>query len=205
MRTLPIYTYGFEVLRKKTKRVSKIDDKMIELIGSMFNTMHMARGIGLAASQVGVELAVTVIDISRTEENKKIKHQPITLINPKIVDYHGEAVMEEGCLSIPAVRAEITRPSTVYIEYDDVDMNKQHIELKGFIARVAQHEIDHLNGVLFIDHLNKDERRKLKPELDLIRKGEIETDYLLAEVKHKQASKKPFIRGGTGILAAGKK
>ncbi|NOS84334.1 MAG: peptide deformylase [Ignavibacteria bacterium] len=188
MKTLPIYTYGFEVLRKKTKKVTKIDDKFIELVGSMFNTMHKASGIGLAAPQIGSELAVTVIDISRTEEKKKIKTEPLTLINPLIRDYHGEVTLEEGCLSIPYVRGDVTRPETIYIEYQDLDLNKHYIELKGFIARVAQHEIDHLNGVLFIDHLNKDERKILKPELDLIRKGEIETDYLLAELPKKGKS-----------------
>jgi peptide deformylase len=188
LKTLPIYTYGFEVLRKKTKKVTKIDDKFIELVGSMFNTMHKASGIGLAAPQIGSELAVTVIDISRTEEKKKIKTEPLTLINPLIRDYHGEVTLEEGCLSIPYVRGDVTRPETIYIEYQDLDLNKHYIELKGFIARVAQHEIDHLNGVLFIDHLNKDERKILKPELDLIRKGEIETDYLLAELPKKGKS-----------------
>jgi len=190
LKTLPIYTYGFEVLRKKTKKVTKIDDKFIELVGSMFNTMHKASGIGLAAPQIGSDMALTVIDISRTEEKKKLKTEPITLINPLIRDYHGEVTLEEGCLSIPYVRGEVTRPETIYIEYQDLDLNKHYIELKGFISRVAQHEIDHLNGVLFIDHLNKDERKILKPELDLIRKGEIETDYLLAELpkKGKQAN-----------------
>lgn len=185
MKTLPIYTYGFEVLRKKTKKVTKIDDKFIELVGSMFNTMHKASGIGLAAPQIGSDLALTVIDVSKAEEKKKIKTEPITLINPLIRDYHGEITLEEGCLSIPYVRGEVTRPETIYIEYQDLDLNKHYIELRGFIARVAQHEIDHLNGVLFIDHLNKDERKILKPELDLIRKGEIETDYLLAELPKK--------------------
>ncbi|MBN8586017.1 MAG: peptide deformylase [Ignavibacteria bacterium] len=185
MKTLPIYTYGFEVLRKKTKKVTKIDDKFIELVGSMFKTMHRATGIGLAAPQIGSELAVTVIDISRTEDKKKIKTEPITLINPVIKDHHGEITLEEGCLSIPYVRADVTRPETIYVEYQDLDLNKHYVELKGFLARVAQHEIDHLNGVLFIDHLNKDEKKLLKPELDLIRKGEIETDYLLAELPKK--------------------
>ena len=185
MKTLPIYTYGFEVLRKKTKKVTKIDDKFIELVGSMFNTMHRATGIGLAAPQIGSELAVTVIDISRTEDKKKIKTEPITLINPVIKDHHGEITLEEGCLSIPYVRADVTRPETIYVEYQDLDLNKHYVELKGFIARVAQHEIDHLNGILFIDHLKKDEKKLLKPELDLIKKGEIETDYLLAELPKK--------------------
>jgi len=185
MKTLPIYTYGFDVLRKKTKRITKIDDKMIQLIGSMFNTMDKAHGIGLAAPQVGIDIAVTVIDISRTEEDKKAKHEPITLINPVVKDYHGEAVMEEGCLSIPYVRADITRPAVVYIEYQDLDLNKQYLELNGLLARVAQHEIDHLNGILFIDHLTKDEKKQIKTELDDIKKGNIETDYLLAELPKK--------------------
>ncbi len=188
MKTLPIYTYGFEVLRKKTKKVTKIDDKFIELVGSMFNTMHKASGIGLAAPQIGSDMALTVIDISRTEEKKKIKTEPLTLINPVIKDFHGEITLEEGCLSIPYVRGDVTRPETIYVEYQDLDLNKHFIELKGFIARVAQHEIDHLNGILFIDHLNKDEKKLLKPELDLIRKGEIETDYLLAELPKKGKS-----------------
>jgi peptide deformylase len=182
LKTLPIYTFGFEVLRKKTRKVHKIDDKFIELVGSMFNTMHKASGVGLAAPQIGSDLALTVIDISRTEEKKKIRTEPITMINPVIKDYHGEITLEEGCLSIPYVRGEVTRPETVYIEYQDLDLNKHYIELKGFIARVAQHEIDHLNGILFVDHLNKVDKKKIKPDLDLIRKGEIETDYLLAEV-----------------------
>ncbi len=185
LKTLPIYTFGFEVLRKKTKKVTKIDDKFIELVGSMFKTMHKAAGIGLAAPQIGSDLSVTVIDISRTEEKKKIKTAPITLINPVIKDYHGEITLEEGCLSIPYVRGDVNRPETIYIEYQDLDLNKHYVELKGFIARVAQHEIDHLNGILFIDHLNKVEKKKLKPELDLIRKGEIETEYLLAELPKK--------------------
>jgi peptide deformylase len=188
MKTLPIYTYGFDILRKKTKRITKIDDKMVHLIGSMFNTMDKAHGIGLAAPQIGLDIAVTVIDISKTEDDKKVKHEPITLINPVVKDYHGESVMEEGCLSIPYVRADVTRPSTVYIEYQDLDLNVKNVEINGFLARVAQHEIDHLNGILFIDHLNKDEKKILKAELDDIRKGNIETDYLLAEIPKKGKS-----------------
>lgn len=186
IKTLPIYTYGFDILRKKTKRVTKIDDKMIQLIGSMYNTMDKAHGIGLAAPQIGLDLAVTVIDISKSEEDKKIKTEALTLINPVIKDSHGEAVMEEGCLSIPYLRADVTRPETVYVEYQDLDLNKQYVELNGLLARVAQHEIDHLNGILFIDHLDKEERKKLKAELDDIKKGNIEADYLLAELPKKK-------------------
>ncbi len=184
MKALPIYTYGFDVLRKKTKRLTKIDDKAIELIGNMFYTMHHASGIGLAAPQVGVNLALTVIDVSMIEgeENKK----PLTLINPRITDSHGSAVMEEGCLSIPTVRAEVERPDKVFIEFQDLDLNPVSIELDGVIGRVAQHEIDHLNGVLFVDHLAKEQRRDLKQQLDLIRNGGIQTNYLLAELSKKR-------------------
>jgi len=186
LKTLPIYTYGSDVLRTKTKRITKVDDRLIELIASMYNTMHKAHGIGLASPQIGKDIALTVIDLSRSEDDKKIKFEPLTLINPVIKDYHGEAVMEEGCLSIPLVRAEVTRPETVYLEYQDIDLNKHHVELNGLLARVVQHEVDHLNGILFVDHLNKNEKKKLKSELNKIRKGDITTDYLLAEIpKHK--------------------
>lgn len=186
MRTLPIYTYGFEVLRRKTKKITKVDDKLIEVVGSMFNTMHKATGIGLAAPQVGLDFALTVIDLSKAESGRRLKYEPITLLNPVIKDYHGTIFLEEGCLSIPFVRAEVERPETVYVEYQDLDLNKNYVELKGLLARVAQHEIDHLNGILFIDHLTKDEKKKLKPELEEIKKGEIETDYLLAEIPKKE-------------------
>lgn len=190
MKALPIYTYGFDVLRKKTKRLTKVNDKTVELVSNMFYTMHKASGIGLAAPQVGIDLALTVIDISMIEgeEDKK----PLMLINPRIIDSHGEVIIEEGCLSIPTVRAEVERPEKIFVEYQDLDLNHLTIELDGIMSRVAQHEIDHLNGVLFIDHLSKDSRRDFKQQLDLIKKGRIQTSYLLAEIskKEKKLSKK---------------
>ena len=183
LKALPIYTYGFEVLKKKTKKVTRIDDIIIELARNMFNTMHKANGVGLAAPQIGLDIALAVIDISHVED--EIKTEPLILINPKINDSFGEVSLEEGCLSIPHVRASVTRPSEVYIEYQDLDLNKKYIEVDGFLARVAQHEIDHLNGVLFVDHLRKEERQRLKEELTHIRKGLVMTDYLLADVSKK--------------------
>lgn len=183
MKTLPIYTYGFDVLRKKTKRLTKVDDKTVELVGNMFYTMHKASGIGLAAPQVGIDLAMTVIDVSHVEGEEETK--PLTLINPKIVDSHGKIVIEEGCLSIPHIRAEVERPEEVFVEYQDLDLNPKTVELKGFIARVAQHEIDHLNGILFIDHLSKEVKNEFKEQLSLIKKGGIQTNYLLAELPKK--------------------
>ena len=184
MKTLPIYTYGFDVLRKKARRVTKIDDKFIELVQNMFYTMRKATGIGLAAPQVGLDYALTVIDVSKVEgeEDKK----PLILINPKVVDSHDTIVLEEGCLSIPTVRWEVERPEKVYIEFQDMDLNKKHIELDGLMGRVSQHEIDHLNGILFIDHLEKETKKLLKSQLELIKKGAIQTSYILAEVKEKK-------------------
>lgn len=195
LKALPIYTYGFEVLRKKTKRLTKVDDKTVELAGNMFYTMHKANGIGLAAPQVGIDLALTVIDISMIEGEEDNK--PLLLINPKIADSHGNVIIEEGCLSIPTVRADVERPEEIFIEYHDLDLNPQTIELDGVMSRVAQHEIDHLNGVLFIDHLTKEYRRDFKQQLDLIKSGGIQTSYILAELskKDKKSSKKHPLNG----------
>lgn len=184
MKQLPVYTYGFEILRKKTKRITKVDDKLVELVRNMFHTMHKANGIGLAAPQIGLDSALTVIDISKTDEDTK--YEPLILLNPKLIDSHGEDEAEEGCLSIPYVRALVTRPEEVYLEYQDLDLNKKTIELEGLMARVAQHEIDHLNGILFIDHLNKDDRKSIRTGLDDIKKGHVMTDYILAEIKNKK-------------------
>ncbi len=195
MKTLPIYTYGFDVLRKKTKKVTKVDDKLINLVRNMFQTMHKANGIGLAAPQIGLELALTVIDLSHVDGEEKMA--PLTLLNPKLVDGYGEITLEEGCLSIPHVRASVTRPEEVYIEYQDLDLNKKYIEVGGFLARVAQHEIDHLNGILFIDHLNKEAKSRLKEELSHIRKGLVMADYTLANIsgKNKKIDTKSILSG----------
>ena len=189
MKQLPVYTYGFDILRKKTKRITKVDDKLVELVRNMFHTMHKANGIGLAAPQIGIGKKIAVIDCSNGENPE----EKLVIINPLILKVEGKQEGEEGCLSIPYVRSMVTRPEEVYLEYQDLDLNKKTVELEGLMARVAQHEIDHLNGILFIDHLNKDQRKKLKTKLDDIKKGHVMTDYILAEVKNKKnkpASKK---------------
>jgi peptide deformylase len=184
MKVLPIYTYGFDVLRKKTKRITKVDDALIELAQNMLYTMHKASGVGLAAPQIGKDIALTVIDVSEVEGYEDEK--PIILINPKIIESHGNVIMEEGCLSIPHLRAAVERPKQVYIEYQDLDLNKNTIELEGFMGRVSQHEIDHLNGVLFIDHLSKEQKSELKKDLNDIKNGLIQSAYTLAEIPIKK-------------------
>jgi peptide deformylase len=188
MKVLPIYTYGFDVLRKKTKRITRVDDALIELAQNMLYTMHKANGIGLAAPQIGKDMAMTVIDVSEMEEHEDIK--PLILINPKIVDSHGKIVLEEGCLSIPHLRSAVERPEQVYVEFQDLDLNKQNIELDGILARVAQHEIDHLNGILFVDHLSKEQKSEFKKALNDIKKGAIQSNYLLAEIPGKKKNGK---------------
>lgn len=176
-KQLPITTLGMEILRKKTKPVTKVDAKLIHLVENMFYTMDRASGIGLASPQVNLDISVAIVDISSIEEYKKEK--PLVLINPEILESHGEMELEEGCLSIPDIRADVIRPREIFLKYYDFDLNEVRAELKGFISRVAQHEIDHLNGKLFIDYLSADKKKEIKKELSKIRKGNIDTEYPL--------------------------
>ncbi|MFA5405098.1 MAG: peptide deformylase [Ignavibacteria bacterium] len=176
---LPITTYGMDVLRKRTKPVDKIDKSLIGLIDNMFYTMINANGVGLAAPQVNSDLSVCIVDISFIEEHKNVK--PLILINPVILDSHGEAAIEEGCLSIPEVRSEVIRPKKIYLRYEDFNMNEVKIEIEGYLARVAQHEIDHLHGKLFVDYLSEDAMKKVKSQLRKIKKRKVITDYPLFE------------------------
>lgn len=192
MNILPIYTYGFDILRKKTKRITKADDDLVELVQDMFYTMHKANGIGLAAPQIGLDIALTVIDISKVEGEEKQK--PLVLLNPKFTDFHGTCVMEEGCLSLPTVRAEVERPEKILLTYRDLDLNEKSVELDGLMSRVVQHEIDHLNGVLFIDHLSKAQKKLFKERLGEIRRGEITVSYALAELEPRTKKSKPKLK-----------
>jgi peptide deformylase len=175
MPVLPIYLYGAEVLRKKAKPVRNFDDTLIELIRSMFETMHNASGVGLAANQVGSLNRVIVVDISDVEEGKGTK--PMVLINPEVIAKEGESSLEEGCLSIPGVRDVVSRPEKVIVRFKDGSFQDSTIEASGLLGRVIQHEIDHLNGVLITDHVSAVKQRMHKAQLDAIGKGEIEVNY----------------------------
>jgi peptide deformylase len=177
LKQLPVTTYGMEILRKKTKPVTEINSKFIDLVQNMFYTMDKSSGIGIAAPQVNLGISLAVIDISAMDEYKKVK--PVVLINPVVIDSHGEVSLEEGCLSIPDVRAEVKRPEEIFIKFNDFNFNEIKMELKGFIARVAQHEVDHLNGKLFVDYLSPEQKKEIKKQLSDIRKGIIKTDYKL--------------------------
>ena len=176
MALLPITLIGDKILRRKVKKVSDIDVETVELIKNMFKTMRNANGIGLAANQVGADKSIIVCDVSVVEEYKKLK--PMIFINPEII-YRSEEkiVMEEGCLSIPDIRCEIERPREIVLKYKDTEMKEHEIEASELLARVIQHEFDHLNGILFTDLVNQSEKKKLKKPLNLIKNRQLEVDY----------------------------
>lgn len=176
-KQLPITTYGMEILRKKTIPVKEVNTKLISFIQDMFYTMQNASGIGLAAPQVNSGISLAVIDISEIEEFKNYK--PIILINPNIIDFHGKETAEEGCLSIPDLRADVERHSEIHLTYMDLNMKEVNAEYKGFPARVIQHEIDHLNGILFTDLLPAEKKKEIKRKLSEIKRGKIEAEYPL--------------------------
>ena len=140
------------ILRKKSDAIEKVDDELRKLMDEMLETMYEAPGIGLAAVQVGILKRLIVIDISKEDKKK----EPIFLINPKIIfKSSNTSTHEEGCLSLPGHFAEIERPAECHIDYIDYDGKKKNIKAKGLLATCIQHEIDHLNGILFIDYLSK--------------------------------------------------
>ncbi len=140
------------ILRKKCLPLEKVDDNLQKLMQEMLETMYQAPGIGLAAVQVGILKRVVVIDISR-DENKK---DPLYLINPVITHQSKEtSVYEEGCLSLPGQFAEIERPANCMVKYIDYNGKEQEIKADGLLATCIQHEVDHLDGILFIDYLSK--------------------------------------------------
>ncbi|MBM4157710.1 MAG: peptide deformylase [Ignavibacteria bacterium] len=172
---LPIVTYGNKVLRKKTKPVTEISDDLIALIDNMFYTMHEADGVGLSAPQINENISVALVDISHDEKYKDVK--PLILINPEILETHGESVYKEGCLSFPELRGDVNRPKKIYLRYYDLDMKEIKEEFDELQARVIQHEIDHLNGKLFIDYFTLDMLTESKLLLSNIKKRNIDTRY----------------------------
>jgi peptide deformylase len=145
----PILIYPDPFLLKKAGHVSRVDDKVRELIRDMFETMRAASGVGLAAPQIGVSRRVIVVDVSPVDE----KASPIALVNPEIVESRGQAEGTEGCLSLPGVEGVVPRAETVLVKAQDEQGRPLQFRASGFLARALQHEIDHLDGILFIDRI----------------------------------------------------
>ena len=155
MRKLDIITLPDSLLRSRSLPVERIDDELRGFLDQMLETMYAAPGIGLAAVQVAIPRRVVTIDVSQRED-KDAPAAPLFLINPEIVWSSDErAAAEEGCLSIPEYFAEVERPAKVRVTYLDREGKRQELEAEGILAICLQHEIDHLDGTLFIDHLSK--------------------------------------------------
>jgi peptide deformylase len=167
MAVLPIITAPDPRLKKKSKPVEAVDDGVRQLMDDMLETMYAAPGIGLAAPQVGVLKRVIVIDIDRED----MKTGPIPMANPEIVEASDEdATYDEGCLSLPEHYSEVVRPAKVTVRYLDRDGKKQEMKCEGLLATCVQHEIDHLDGILFVDHISALKRNMILRKLLKTRK-----------------------------------
>ncbi len=178
----PIVVYGDPVLRKKAEPVSKDFQGLKELIDDMFETMYLSDGVGLAAPQIGKSIRIFVIDASvNADEEPELKDFKKVFINPEILERNGDnCIINEGCLSLPDIHEDISRPPFVKIRYQDENMEEQVGEYSGYAARVIQHEYDHLEGTLLIDHLLPLKKRLLKSKLTAISKGKIKTSYKIS-------------------------
>ncbi len=169
MALLDIKTYGDPVLRKKAQPVSEVTPRLKQLAEDMLETMYEAPGIGLAAPQVGESIRLIVVDITREEDPVK---QPHILFNPEIIPESEPVEIEEGCLSVPGIFAEVLRPEVITVKA--INAEGQPVELKkidGMLSRCIQHEVDHLNGVLFVDKLKAADRALYESRLKKMARG----------------------------------
>jgi len=150
MALLNIRHYPDPVLKKVAAPVTEFDESLRQLANDMAETMYAAPGVGLAAPQVGISKRLTVIDCSARDEDAQL----LVLVNPEIIDQEGEACEEEGCLSVPEYYAKVNRSAKVKVRFQDLDEQSHIIEAQGLTAIACQHEIDHLDGILFVDHLS---------------------------------------------------
>lgn len=162
MSILKIYQYPAPVLREETKEVTEFDENLAKLVADMGETMYDAPGIGLAAPQIGQSLKLIVVDITKDPEAKK---QFMVMVNPKITDHEGKQIDEEGCLSVPELSANVQRYKKITVSYQDLEGKDHELTTEDRFAVVLQHEIDHLNGILFIDHLSSLKRNLYKKKV----------------------------------------
>lgn len=172
---MPIYLHGTRVWDAPVREIARFDNKLAGLIHDMFETMHIADGVGLSATQVGLRISLAVIEISEMQDYQNEK--PLVAMNPEILEAKGERVMEEGCLSIPGIRSDVLRADAITVRFTDGTFHPVETELTGMWARVFQHEYDHLHQKFFVDRLSGVKRQLLKPKLSKIRRGEALTRY----------------------------
>ena len=183
---LPIVAYGDPVLRKKAKAISADYPNLDALIANMYETMYNALGVGLAAPQIGLPIRIFLVDASpfaedeelSDDEREQLKDFKQTFINAKILEEEGdEWAFNEGCLSIPHIREDVFRKPKVKIEFQDENFKTHIKEFDGLLARVIQHEYDHIEGILFTDKISTLKKRLIKGKLSNISKGKISIDY----------------------------
>jgi peptide deformylase len=175
----PITVYGDPVLRKMTTDIDRDYEGLEELINDMFETMYNADGVGLAGPQIGLTKRIFVVDLSPLgEEDPLLRDFKKAFINARIIEKSGEEeLMEEGCLSIPGIHEKVYRKNHIRIQYFDEKWHEHDEEYTGYPARVLQHEYDHLDGVMFVDHCTPLKRRLLKGKLTDISKGKTNATY----------------------------
>ena len=183
---LPIVAYGDSVLKKKTSSITVGYPNIKSLILDMYDTMYAANGVGLAAPQIGLSIRLFLVDtkpfsdddsLSDSDRNK-LKNFKKTFINPEIIEESGEEwSFNEGCLSIPGIREDVIRKNKIKIRFQDENFVEKTENFEGLIARVIQHEYDHIEGVLFTDKVSNFKRRLIKSKLASISKGKVSTDY----------------------------
>lgn len=159
-----IVKYGHPYLRMTAKPINEINDSIRELVDDMIETMYFAEGVGLAAPQVAESIALCVVDMGRIVEGAS----PKVFINPMILHHEGSSAMEEGCLSIPGIQEEVTRADLIRVKCQDLFGKEYEETYEGLLARVLQHEIDHINGVLFVDRISPIKRKLLTKKLKKI-------------------------------------
>jgi peptide deformylase len=174
---LPIVTYGHPILRKKGSRVSDFTPELRQLVEDMIETMHAAKGVGLAAQQVGKALQLAVIDVRGVDDRPSTLHlagqqadvgafMPVVLINPEITPLAPPQEGPEGCLSFPEIYNDVSRPESIKVK--TLNQNNKIVEFQcgGLLSRAIQHEVDHLNGILFIDRMTREKKDQIRPELE---------------------------------------
>ena len=182
---LPIYLYGQPVLRKAAEDITPDYPNLKELIANMYETMDQADGVGLAAPQIGLPIRVVTIDLDvLSEDFPEYKGFRRAYINAHILEVSGEEVsLEEGCLSLPGIHESVRRGTKIHVKYMDEDWQEHDEIVEGYLARVMQHEFDHLEGKMFIDHLSPWRKQMIKGKLGAMLKGKVRRAYRVKTLK----------------------
>lgn len=182
---LPIYTYGQPVLRKVAEDITPDYPDLKELIQNMYETMDKAEGVGLAAPQIGLPIRLVVVDLDvLSEEYPELKGYRKTFINAHVLEVMGEEItMDEGCLSLPGIHETVKRGDKIRVKYMDEEFVEHEEIVEGYLARVMQHEFDHLEGKLYIDHISVLRKQMIKGKLNAMLKGKAHCTYKVKTVR----------------------